>query len=117
MRRRSRRALALGAALVAVAAILSGCGGSGGGGGGSSTSVLAGTLAAPGLYGKLPAAGTPTSGGPITYGQRSGGTADFIFPVIPAADASTNPFQWIGNMFLPLYNQFTYGSNPGIDYQ
>ena len=101
--------------------MLSGCGGSGGGSGGgggaASTSVLAGSLTAPGLYGKLPAAGTPASGGTVTYGQLTGQTPDFIFPVIPSADASTVTFQWIGNMFLPLYNQFTYGSNPGVDYQ
>jgi peptide/nickel transport system substrate-binding protein len=102
--------------LIAVATLaLSACGSSGGGGGGGG-GAIAGSLAQPGLYGKLPSAGTPTNGGTITFGQLSGSTPDFIVPIVPSADSSTTTFQWIYQMYLPLYNTQTYGSRPGIFY-
>jgi len=112
---RFRRSLAVAAAFAAVALLLSACGSSGGGGT-TSAGGGSGTLAQPGLYGKLPAAGTPTHGGTLTFGQLSGSTPSYIIPIVPSADASTNTYQWIYNMYLPLYNTQTYGSHPGILY-
>jgi peptide/nickel transport system substrate-binding protein len=104
------------AAAVAVAAVtLAACGGSSGGGNGTST-VNSGSLKQPGLYGSLPTAGTPTHGGTLTFGQLSGSTPNYIIPIVPSADSSTNTFQWIYNMYMPLYNTQTYGSHPGIFY-
>jgi peptide/nickel transport system substrate-binding protein len=102
-------------ALLGAVVALSACGSSGGGGTGSG-GAIAGSLAQPGLYGKLPPLGTPTHGGTITFGQISGSTPDYIIPIVPSADSSTNTFQWIYNMYLPLYNTQTYGSRPGIFY-
>lgn len=85
-------------------------GGSGSGGGGAS-----GSLSQPGLYGKLPAAGTPTTGGTVTYGQLNGQTPNYIFPIVPSGNASTYNYQWQQTMWLPLYNNFAYGSSPGIN--
>jgi peptide/nickel transport system substrate-binding protein len=68
------------------------------------------------LYGKLPPPGTATHGGTITYGQLNGNTPNYIFPVVPSGNASTINYQWQQIMWLPLYNNFPYGSQPGIDY-
>src|ERR1700749_2368412 len=60
--------------LLAVAALaVTACGG-GSSSGGSHSGGATGTLAAPGLYGKLPPATTPTHGGTLTWGQLSGQT-------------------------------------------
>src|SRR5947209_957882 len=85
----------LGGAFIAVslAVALSACGSSGGGGSTGSGGAIAGSLTQPGLYGKLPSAGTPTSGGTITFGQLSGSTPDFIVPIVPSAASSTTTFQ------------------------
>jgi peptide/nickel transport system substrate-binding protein len=101
------------AALIAVAALaLSACGGSSG-----TSSGVSGSLAQPGLYGKLPRPGTPTHGGTITLGQLNGTTTPtYIFPIVPSGNASTTNYQWIDNMFLPLYNNLAYGPKPQIDY-
>jgi peptide/nickel transport system substrate-binding protein len=107
-----RRSRLIGIAIAVLA--LAGCGGSSGSSSGSS--AISGTLAQPGLYGKLPAAGTPTQGGTISYGQLSGNTPNYIFPVVPSGNASTYNYAWLQVMWLPLYNNFAYGSSPGIDY-
>jgi peptide/nickel transport system substrate-binding protein len=102
---------ALLAALITIVALaLSACGGSGGGGGAT------GSLAQPGMYGTLPPAGTPTHGGTLTFGQLSGQTPNYIFPIVPSGNAGTNTFQWQDVMWLPLYNNFPYGGSPGVDY-
>jgi peptide/nickel transport system substrate-binding protein len=88
-----------------------------GGGSSGASSSASGTLAQPGLYGKLPPAGTPTHGGTITYYQLNGNTPNYIFPVVPSGNASTINYQWQQAMWLPLYNNFPYGSSPGVDYQ
>jgi peptide/nickel transport system substrate-binding protein len=93
---------------------LSACGGSSGGGGGG---ALSGSLTQPGLFGKLPPPGTPTHGGTITYGLLNGSTTpNYIFPIVPSGNASTSNYAWQQSMWLPLYNNFAYGSAPGIDY-
>jgi peptide/nickel transport system substrate-binding protein len=109
--RRAPSALALVIAIAALA--LSACGGSGGG---SGSGGATGSLAAPGLYGKLPGAGTPTHGGTITFGQLNGQTPNYIFPIVPSGNASTINYQWQQIMYLPLYNNFAYGESPGINY-
>jgi peptide/nickel transport system substrate-binding protein len=106
-----RRSRLIGIAVVVLA--LGGCGGSSGS---SSGSAVSGTLAQPGLYGKLPPASTPTYGGTISYGQLTGNTPNYIFPVVPSGNASTYNYSWLQVMWLPLYNNFAYGSSPGIDY-
>ena len=90
------------AALAALA--LSACGGSS-----STASGTSGSLSQPGLYGKLPPAGTATHGGTITYGQLNGNTPNYIFPVVPSGNASTSNYAWQQVMYLPLYNNFPCG--------
>ena len=98
--------------LIAIAALaLSACGSSS-----SKSSGVSGSLSQPGLYGKLPAAGTPTQGGTITYGQLNGNTPNYIFPIVPSGNASTINYAWQQIMWLPLYNNFAYGSGPGVNY-
>ncbi len=106
-----RRALT--AAVLATVAVmaLAACGSSS-----SSSGVLSGTLKQPGLYGKLPPAGTPTHGGNLTYYQLSGSTPTYIFPILPSGNGSTITEQWQDVMFLPLYNNFAYGSSPGVNF-
>ena len=61
--------------------------------------------AGPGLaYGSLPPRGTPRSGGTISFGQVTGSTPSYIFPIIPAANATSPTINLIQNLFLPLYN-------------
>jgi peptide/nickel transport system substrate-binding protein len=103
-----RRLLA--AALMAISALaLAACGG---GSSGSSS----GSLTQPGLYGKLPSAGTATHGGSITFGVLNGNTVNYLFPVVPSGDASTYNYNVEQSMWVPLYNNSTYGSTPGINY-
>ena len=97
------------AALAALA--LSACGGSS-----STASGTSGSLSQPGLYGKLPPAGTATHGGTITYGQLNGNTPNYIFPVVPSGNASTINYAWQQAMYLPLYNNFPLGGSPGVDF-
>jgi peptide/nickel transport system substrate-binding protein len=102
--------------LLAVAALgIAACGGSSSSGG-SHSGGATGTLAAPGLYGKLPPATTPTHGGTLTWGQLSGQTPNYIFPITPSGNSSTYNYAWQQAMFLPLYNNFAYGESPGADY-
>ena len=106
---RSGGAIAL---LVVVAALLIGaCGGSS-----TNNSSVSGTLKEPGLYGKLPPAGTPTHGGTITFGALNGNTPNYIFPITPSGNASTYNYAWQQVMYLPLYNNFAYGSSPGVNF-
>jgi peptide/nickel transport system substrate-binding protein len=102
------------AAAIAIAALLAACGSSGGTTSSGSSTTSSNTQA--GLYGTLPTAGTPTSGGTVTFGQLSGMTPNYILPIVPSASSSTNTFQWIANMYMPLYNTQQYGSHPGVFY-
>jgi peptide/nickel transport system substrate-binding protein len=115
MPRFGRRVLAAVFLIVVGALALSACGSSGGSSG--SGGAASGSLTQPGLYGKLPPAGTASHGGTITYGQLSGSTTpNYIFPVVPSGNASTNNYQWQQVMWLPLYNNFPYGGSPGVNY-
>src|SRR6201996_2962058 len=101
-------------ALIAFAGLaLSACGSTSGG---STNGAVSGSISQPGMYGKLPPAGTATHGGTITFGQLNGQTPNYIFPVVPSGNASTINYQWQQVMWLPLYNNFPFGGSPGIDY-
>ena len=104
---RRRQAAAAGLLAVVAALALAACGGSS-----ANSGAATGSIAQPGLYGSLPPAGTPTQGGTITYGQLSGETPNYIFPITPSGDASTYNYQWQSMMYLPLYNNQAYGSSP-----
>ena len=52
----------------------------------------------------MPPRGTPRSGGTISFGQVTGSTPSYIFPIIPAANATSSTINLIQNLFLPLYN-------------
>jgi peptide/nickel transport system substrate-binding protein len=107
----------------AVALSVAACGGSGnksGGGGGStsggSSSSTGGSGSTGGIYGTLPkVGGTPVKGGTLTFGQLSGSTPTWIFPITPAANASVyGAYPFINQMWLPLYNG-PAGGTPAID--
>jgi peptide/nickel transport system substrate-binding protein len=70
----------------------------------------------PGLYGSLPpVGGAAKTGGTITFGQISGSTPNYIFPITPAASGSVyNSYSFQNYMFNPLYFAPT-GSSPKID--
>ena len=107
--RAARRPLLAVALMILSALVLSACGG------GSNSSS---TVTQKGLYGKLPPAGQPTHGGTITYGLVSGSTTpNYIFPIVPSGNASTSNYAWQQAMYLPLYNNFAFGSSPGIQYK
>ncbi|HLY49954.1 MAG TPA: ABC transporter substrate-binding protein [Solirubrobacteraceae bacterium] len=108
-----RRSHALAVFVLGAALALGACGGSSGGSGGGVT----GSLTQPGLYGKLPPAGTPTHGGTITFGLLNGNQENYIFPIVPSGNASTYNYNWEQSMWLPLYNNSAYGSTPGVDYK
>jgi peptide/nickel transport system substrate-binding protein len=99
------------AALIIAALALSACGGSSSSGGSAT-----GSLSSPGLYGKVPPAGTPTHGGTITFGQLNGNTPNYIFPITPSGNASTYNYAWQQVMYVPLYNNFAYGGSPGVNF-
>jgi peptide/nickel transport system substrate-binding protein len=83
--------------------------------GGASQSAAVGVRANSNLYGNLPLTGGARSGGTITLGQLTGDTPTYIFPIIPAAQASTvNIYAFINAMFLPLYASPT-GNSPVVD--
>jgi len=69
-----------------------------------------------GLYGSLPSAGTPAKGGTITWGQLTGSTPTYIFPILPGANASVYTSDFFQDiMYLPLYNT-PVGGTPKVDY-
>ena len=55
-------------------------------------------------YGSLPPRLTPRNGGTISFGQITGSTPGYIFPIIPGANATSPTINLIQNLFLPLYN-------------
>jgi peptide/nickel transport system substrate-binding protein len=67
------------------------------------------------LYGALPAAGTPASGGTISVGQLTGQTPTYIMPIAPGAETSTQTIDLLSNLFMPLYAGPT-GAEPKVDY-
>ncbi|HEY2696378.1 MAG TPA: ABC transporter substrate-binding protein [Pseudonocardiaceae bacterium] len=89
---RTRLGLALGAAALGVAALVTACGG------GSSSS------------------GTATTGGVLNYAEVAGASPNYIFPFIDPADTSTNntiQFEYL--MYRPLYWQGT-ATSADVDY-
>jgi peptide/nickel transport system substrate-binding protein len=89
---RSRRSrIGLGLVGIAAAVALAACGGS---------STAAGTK---GLYGTIPAAGTPVKGGTITQGQLTGQTPTYVFPIVPGANTSTGTISLLSELYMPLY--------------
>jgi peptide/nickel transport system substrate-binding protein len=82
----------------------------------STSSSSSGTTS--GIYGALPkVGGTPVKGGTLTFGQLSGSTPTWIFPITPAANASVyGAYPFINQMWLPLYNG-PDGGTPAIDNQ
>ncbi len=66
------------------------------------------------LAGTLPSSGSPANGGTIVAGQLTGQTPTDIDPIINGATCSTDTFQFVADMYIPLY----YGPNgatPNID--
>lgn len=102
------RTAAVTAALGAVASLgVSACGGG--------TVTAATDTASSGLYGTLPPMGTPTNGGTVSFAQLTGDTPTYIFPIVPASQATTtNLYQFINNLFLPLYSS-PVGERPQIN--
>jgi peptide/nickel transport system substrate-binding protein len=78
---------------------------------GTSTSKAAIT----GIYGSLPPAGTPTSGGTITQGQLTGQTPTYIFPIVPGANTQTGTISFLSELYMPLYAG-PAGNEPTVDY-
>ncbi|HTW12428.1 MAG TPA: ABC transporter substrate-binding protein, partial [Solirubrobacteraceae bacterium] len=76
----------------------------------SAPAAQAASASMAGLYGSLPSAGTPASGGTITMGQISGSTPTYIFPIIPGADATDGTEFLTDQLWLPLYNLQVGGS-------
>jgi peptide/nickel transport system substrate-binding protein len=109
---RPRRVLAVLTAVAAVGLTFAAFGGSSASAGGSAHAA-----ALTGLYGSLPAVGTPSKGGTVTVGQLTGSTPTYIFPIIPGADASVYTAQeFMYNLYLPLYFG-PVGASSEIDYQ
>jgi peptide/nickel transport system substrate-binding protein len=69
-----------------------------------------------GLYGSVPSGGTAAKGGTITFGQLTGSTPTYIFPIIPGANASVYTADFFQDiMYLPLYNT-PVGGTPEVNY-
>jgi peptide/nickel transport system substrate-binding protein len=66
------------------------------------------------LTGTLPKSGSPANGGTIVAGQLSGQTPTDIDPIINGATCSTDTFQFVADMYIPLYYGPT-GATPAID--
>src|SRR5579864_3030284 len=97
--RGSRRALALGAAAAAAVTVAFAAGGAG-------TGHAQGTPPeVKGLFGNLPAVGTPSKGGTISIGFLTGATPLTIFPITANTQASVyTSFGFQYDFFVPLYN-------------
>jgi peptide/nickel transport system substrate-binding protein len=122
-RRTGRRALAA-VAVVGAVALVAACGSSSSSKGGAAKAPgavkgKASTGGVSGLYGSLPATGTPTTGGTISLAQLTGSTPAYIMPIVPAASASVYTVNdFINNLYLPLYSGpegATPKFNPALD--
>ena len=86
---------------------IAGCGGGHHSSSSSSSTTTGTTGASPTAtlaYGSLPPRGTPHTGGTISFGQITGSTPSYLFPIIPGANATSSTINLIQNLFLPLYN-------------
>jgi peptide/nickel transport system substrate-binding protein len=66
------------------------------------------------LAGTLPKNGTAASGGTVVAGQLQGQTPTNIDPIINGATCSTDTFQFVSDMYIPLYYGPS-GGTPAID--
>ncbi|HUY58223.1 MAG TPA: ABC transporter substrate-binding protein [Solirubrobacteraceae bacterium] len=66
------------------------------------------------LTGTLPKSGTARHGGTIVAGQLTGQTPTNIDPIINGATCSTDTFQFVADMYIPLYYGPS-GATPAID--
>lgn len=66
------------------------------------------------VKGWLPKNGTAASGGTIVAGQLTGQTPTDISPIINDATCSTDTFQFVSDMYIPLYYG-PKGATPAID--
>jgi len=66
------------------------------------------------LSGTLPSSGTAANGGTIVAGQLTGQTPTDISPIISSAVCSSDTFQFVSDMYIPLYYGPT-GGTPAID--
>src|SRR5579872_362824 len=90
----------------------------GSGGGGNTIKNQLGTNSLKGAYGALPTVGTgkPITGGTVSIAEQPGAGPNWIFPIVPAANASVftiNQFQ--AYMWRPLW-WAPVGATPEIDY-
>jgi len=117
MRKIGRR-LAIGAAFGALVTALAACGSSGGSNSGSNSSSNSNqTVSSLGtvLYGTLPPAGTPVSGGVITQGQLTGQTPTYIFPLVSGSNVTTGTLSFNTQMYMPLFAG-PLGARPQVSY-
>lgn len=106
------RAIGAGGAVVAGSLALAACGGSSGGGSGANKSSSYGTV----LYGAVPTAGSPKSGGTITFGQLTGSTPTMILPMTDCTHTTSYNSLMQTPMYTPLYYG-PLGARPQVDYQ
>jgi peptide/nickel transport system substrate-binding protein len=66
------------------------------------------------LRGTLPAKGSPSSGGTMTFGELTGQTPTDISPIINQATCSTQSFEFVADQYIPLYYG-PDGAKPAID--
>jgi peptide/nickel transport system substrate-binding protein len=111
----SRRAVAVGLLVALTAVALAACGSSSNSPSSKSSnanvsSSSLGTV----LFGTLPPAGTPASGGTVTQGQITGETPEYIFPIVPGAQSTSGGIELLTSLFMPLYAGPT-GAKPEWD--
>jgi peptide/nickel transport system substrate-binding protein len=66
------------------------------------------------LAGTLPKNGSPASGGTLVAGQLTGQTPTDIDPIIDGATCSSDTFQFVTDMYIPLYYG-PKGATPALD--
>jgi peptide/nickel transport system substrate-binding protein len=67
------------------------------------------------LFGTLPPAGTPATGGTITQGQLTGETPEYIFPIVPGANSTPGTAELLSSIYMPLYGG-PLGARPEVNY-
>jgi len=116
-RHRFASACASCALIIIAALVVAACGGSSSKSSSSSSAssgaASSGSASVP--YGSLPPQGTPSKGGTITFGQLTGSTPTYIFPIIPGTSSSAYTISFVQNLFPPLYNGPT-GAASTINY-
>ncbi len=125
--RSTRRRLATAALVAGVSLVVAACGSSSSSSSSSAGSASSSTSASANnanqsaaslgtvLYGQLPPAGTPQTGGTITQGQLTGQTPTYIFPIAPGSNSSSGTFSFLTELFMPLYGG-PLGARPQVNY-